>query len=86
MAGSLSRRGRRFLRIGGIATWLLSAVPAVLMLAGRYQFGDATIELPPERFVLWSAAALAFLAAFWLRADPTGAPGYPARFPQPRPS
>lgn len=75
MAGSLSRRGRRFLRIGGIATWLLSAVPAVLMLAGKYQFGDAAIDLPPRRFALWSAAALVFMAAFWLTTGAVGDDG-----------
>lgn len=67
MAGSLSHRGRRFLRIGGTATWLLSAVPAVLMLTGWYRFGGgAGVALAPQRFALWSAAALIFLAAFWL--------------------
>ena len=74
MNGTLSGRGRRFLRIGGIATWILSAIPAVLMLLGRYQFGDAVIELSPGRFAMWAAAALVFLAAFWLS---TGAVGDP---------
>ena len=72
MASTLSSRGRRFLRIGGIAAWILSGVPAVLMLAGRYRLGDQAVELTPERFALWSTAALVFLAAFWFT---TGAVG-----------
>jgi len=72
MTGTLSGRGRRFLRIGGVATWLLSGIPAVLMLSGKYRLGNPGVALQPDRFALWAAAAMVFLAAFWLT---TGAVG-----------
>jgi signal transduction histidine kinase len=68
-----SQPGRRFLRAAGISAWVLSGVPAVLMVLGRFEFEGETLYLSPAKFAIWAGAALAFGAAFWVTSGDAGA-------------
>ncbi len=67
-----SHPGRRFLRAAGISAWVLSGVPAVLMVLSRFEFEGETLTLSPGKFAIWAAAAVAFAAAFWMTSGEAG--------------
>lgn len=56
---------RRFVRIAGLTTLTLSALPALSSQAGLDVLGGSIPVLPPARFAAWMAAAVAFGLAFW---------------------
>jgi len=64
--------GRRFLRAAGISAWVLSGIPAVLMVLGRFKFAGETLSLPLGKFALWAGAAVAFGVAFWVTSGRAG--------------
>ncbi len=64
--------GRRFLRAAGLSAWVLSAIPAVLMLLGLFRWGESSPGLSPGKFALWLSAAVAFAATFWVTSADAG--------------
>ena len=67
-----SHQGRRFLRAVGVSAWLLSGIPAVVMVLGLFELDGETLRLPVARFAIWLAAAAAFAAAFWITSGAAG--------------
>ncbi len=67
-----SRPARRFLRAAGISAWVLSGIPAVLMVLGRFGIDGEMLTLSPARFAIWAGAAVAFGVAFWATSGKAG--------------
>ncbi len=67
-----SRPGRRFLRAAGISAWVLSGIPAVLMVLGRFGIDGEMLTLSPAKFAIWTGAAVAFGVAFWVTSGKAG--------------
>ena len=67
-----SRPGQRFLRAAGISAWVLSGIPAVLMVLGRFEIDGEMLTLSPARFAIWAGAAVAFGVAVWVSSGKAG--------------
>lgn len=60
------------MRAAGVSAWVLSGIPAVLMVLGLFEIDGETLRLPLGRFAIWLGAAIAFAAAFWITSGAAG--------------